>query len=131
MTEMCENAPSSSVPIRDHGAMPTLNVPSALGPLTLEEQDGAIVRWVAGQARDRVAAAHNGGVTALFWTRDGLLSGLALPNAALRRLNKHVGERIGGHATRMALACGAGAALGSGNLQHLFCEIMASAAASP
>jgi WD40 repeat protein len=39
------------------------------------QQDGAIVRWVAGQARDRVAAAHNGGVTALFWTRDGLLSG--------------------------------------------------------
>ena len=32
----------------------------------------------------------------------------------MRQHNKHVGERIGGHATRMALACGAGAALGSG-----------------
>lgn len=38
--------------IRDHGTMPTLNVPSAVGPLTLEEQDGAIVRLGWGDRPD-------------------------------------------------------------------------------
>lgn len=39
-------------PIRDSAAMPTLNVPSTVGPLTLEEREGAIVRLGWGDVPD-------------------------------------------------------------------------------